>query len=227
MVAAVDFARPVAGGPLLSTPVNSGLLGVALLVMGLLVLLALVVVIVLLARRSTPDPHPAAHPAPRRDPFEGGQYDTAGDPRRLKVGDVVEYLGQRFFVRGSLRFREGGFTWAEHFVDDGSGDKRWVSVEEDPDLEVVMWSELKDPPPGAHQRVVTVDGIEYRRTEHGTAEFVGEGATGVGERGQAEYADFEGPAGRYLAFERFGAGAAAAGLGERVPAGALTIYPGS
>ncbi len=202
------------------------MLAAVLIVLLVLLLLALIAVIVWLLRQRKPaQPAPSA-PKPARDPFDTA-YDTAGDPRALKVGDVVEYLGHRYFVRGSLRFREGGYTWAEHFVDDGSGDKRWISVEEDPDLEVVMWTELRDPPGAPHERVLAVDGVEYRRSDHGTADFAAEGATGLGDRGRVEYADFEGPSGRYLAFERFGSGQWEAGLGERVPAGALTIYPGS
>lgn len=152
----------------------------------------------------------------------------AGDPRALKAGDMVEYLGTRYFVRGSLRLKEGGFTWSEHLLDADTieGTKVWISVEEDPDLEVVWWTEheIGDLRPG--DKSIVVDGVEYRRDEHGTADYTSEGTTGVGVQGRVEYVDYEGPGGRYLSFEQYGGGQWEAGLGERVPTGSMTIYPG-
>ncbi|MGH3239857.1 MAG: DUF4178 domain-containing protein, partial [Spirillospora sp.] len=167
-------------------------------------------------------------PAAPRDPF-APEDQVAGDPRTLKAGDMVEYLGTRYFVRGSLRLKEGGYTWSEHLLDADTieGTKVWVSVEEDPDLEVVWWTEheLGDLSPG--ERTLVVDGVEYRREEHGTADYTSEGTTGVGVQGRVEYVDYEGPRGKYLSFEQYGGGQWEAGLGERVPTGSMTIYPGS
>lgn len=199
-------------------------------ILGLIGLVVLAVVLVLLVRRSR---RPAAA-APRvpRDPFAPDQ-DTGGDPRRLKAGDMVEYLGERLFVRGSLRLTEGGFSWSEHFVDamDGTeAGRRWLSVEEDPDLEVHWWHEYRGAELLPNQHSLTVEGITYHRTEHGTATYRSEGTTGLGPQGRVEYVDYEGPDGRALAFERFlgpqGRGAWEVSLGERVPNGTLTIYPG-
>lgn len=161
-----------------------------------------------------------------RDPFEPGES-TFGDPRTLQAGDMVEYLGERLFVRGSLRLREGGYQWSEHFVDDMDGARRWLSVEEDPDLEVVLWNELKGTDLAPNARTLTHEGVEYRRDEHGTAGFTSEGTTGLGTTGQVEYVDFEAKGGRYLSFERFEGGSWEVALGERVPTGTLTVYPGS
>ncbi|WP_372442077.1 DUF4178 domain-containing protein [Actinomadura violacea] len=200
-------------------------LALALIVAAVAVVGAVVALIVVLTRRR-PSPPPA--PAAPHDPFAPEQS-VAGDPRALKAGDMVEYLGTRYFVRGSLRLREGGFTWSEHLLDADTieGQKVWLSVEEDPDLEVVYWTEYEigDLRPG--DRTVTVEGVEYRRDEHGTADYTSEGTTGVGNVGRVEYVDYEGPGGRYLSFEQYGGGQWEAGLGERVPAGTMTIYPGS
>jgi hypothetical protein len=142
---------------------------------------------------------------------------------------MVEYLGVRYFVRGSVRLREGGFTWSEHLLDADTieGTKVWISVEEDPDLEVVWWTEHDIGDLVPDKKTITVDGVEYRRDEHGTADYRTEGTTGVGDGGRVEYVDYEGPGGRYLSFERYGGGAWECGTGERVPTGTLTIYPGS
>ncbi|WP_067491108.1 DUF4178 domain-containing protein [Actinomadura hibisca] len=192
-----------------------------------LILVALVALIVVVLRRRPPAAPPAPSGMPR-DPFEAADL-PAGDPRAIKAGDMVEYLGVRYFVRGSLRIREGGFTWAEHLLDadTAAGEKVWISVEEDPDLEVVWWTgrEIGDLKPDA--KLIEVDGVSYRRDEHGTATYESEGTTGVGVQGQVEYVDYEGPGGRYLSFERYGGGTWELGTGEKVPAGTMTIYPGS
>lgn len=227
-------------------------MAISLVLVALVALLtvALVLSLLALARRRRATAPPPGPPAPR-DPFDPG-HSTAGDPRRLRAGDMVEFLGERLFVRGSLRLRQGGYTWSEHYVDamdvdatgggamdvaaapaagDGAG-RRWISVEEDPDLEVMLWTPYRG---GAElapsERTLTVEGVTYHRTEHGLADYQSEGTTGLAPTGRVEYADFEGPGGRGLAFERFlgpdGRGAWEVALGERVPHGTLVIYPGS
>lgn len=199
----------------------------AVVVLLALILLALIVLIVVLVRRQSPhEPSPQPRPAPA-DPF-ASVGETAGDPRALKAGDMVEYLGTRYFVRGSVRLREGGYTWSEHLLDADTieGTKVWISVEEDPDLEVVWWTEYDIGDLTPTERTITVEGVEYRRDEHGTADYTSEGTTGLGVQGRVEYVDYEGPRGKYLSFEQYGGGRWEAGLGERVPTGAMTIYPG-
>ncbi|WP_267595888.1 DUF4178 domain-containing protein [Carbonactinospora thermoautotrophica] len=200
----------------------SGVTG-ALVVLLLLALIVLVVILIRQSRKTAQQAPAAPQPA---DPFADA-YQIAGDPRALKPGDMVEYLGQRFFVRGTLRLREGGYRWSEHFLDDAEGTKRWISVEEDPDLQVVMWTELQDSGLLPTEKVVTLEGVEYRRVEHGTAQFQSQGTTGLGNAGRVEYVDYEAPGGKFLAFERFEGGRWEAGVGDLVPQGALTIYPSS
>ncbi|MCE7081037.1 DUF4178 domain-containing protein [Streptomyces sp. ST2-7A] len=211
-------------------------------VVGIIVALAGVAVAVVAVVVTRRQPRSSAA-GPRRpaDPF-APEDGTGGDPRTIAAGDLVEYLGERLFVRGSLRLTEGGFSWSEHFLDamDGpDGTRRWLSVEEDPDLEVYVWTELDDENdendggPGSltpSAKTLTVRGVTYHRTEHGMADYRSEGTTGLPASGRVEYADYDGPGGRSLAFERFlgadGRGTWEASLGERVPNGTLTIYPG-
>lgn len=202
----------------------------------LLILAALVVIAVLLwqqSRRRAAAPAGTAAPTVREDPF-AEKDSVAGDPRSLKTGDMVDYLGTRFFVRGTAQLREGGYRWSEHFLDDmstdaaGSGStKRWLSVEEDPDLQVVLWTDVPDSPLRPTDATVTVDGVTYTRVEHGTADYRADGTTGLGQTGKVEYVDYEAPGGRHLSFERYGDGRWSVGVGEQVPQGTLTIYPAS
>ncbi|RSN43229.1 MULTISPECIES: DUF4178 domain-containing protein [Actinomadura] len=199
----------------------------AIVILLALILLALVVLIVVLLRRRAGAAAAKPEAAAPRDPL-AAEDQAGGDPRTIKAGDMIEYLGVRYFVRGSLRMREGGYTWAEHLLDADQieGVKVWVSVEEDPDLEVVWWTETEMGDMSPSQKRITIDGVEYRREEHGTADYDSEGTTGLGVKGRVEYADYTAPKGRYLSFEQYGGGQWEAGLGERVPNGALTIYPG-
>jgi len=191
----------------------------------LLILVALVVIVIVLVRllrsRSAAGPTPATAAA-RVDPL--AEENLAGDVRTLRPGDMVDYLGTLYFVRGSLRLTQGGYVWSEHFLDDARGLKRWLSVEEDPDLEVVMWV-ARDLELAPTERLLTVDGVEYRREEHGTATFRSEGTTGLGQTGTMEYVDYEGPGDTCLSFERYGGGEWEVGAGEEVLQTALTVYP--
>lgn len=195
----------------------------------LLVLVALVAIAVLLAvmvRRAAAKPAPTPRTPASVNPL--ATVDDRGDLRTARVGDMVDYLGVTYFVRGSLRLREGGFTWAEHFLDDGRGRRTWLSVEEDPDLEVVLWRERAGAELSPDERELQVDGVTYRRVEHGRAKYTGEGTTGLGDAGTAgavEYVDYDGPEGKHLSFERFDGGEWEVGLGERVLLSALTLYP--
>ena len=188
-----------------------------------LILLAVVAVGVVLYLRSRRNRTPVdERPGKPVDPLADHQGVT--DIRTVRAGDMIDYGDQLYFVRGSLRLTEGGYTWSEHFLDDARGSRIWVSVEEDPDLEVVLWRETDEvTEPGG--KSMTVAGVTYRKEEDGTAKYTSEGTTTVAERGSVEYVDYEGPEGKALSFERFDGGKWEAGLGESVALPALRVYP--
>jgi hypothetical protein len=139
------------------------------------------------------------------DPFADADTDVLrGDPRRLKAADLVELYGKTLAVRGSLKLSEGDYRWSEHFLDTGTGVKRWLSVEADPDLEVVLWEEISgsDLKPGP--RELSHEGVSYRSDEQGTARYTSEATTGLAPTGSVTYHDYAGPDGQKLSFERFG-----------------------
>jgi hypothetical protein len=195
---------------------------VTVVVVVLVVLVVALLVALVLRGRAKSKPAPAAAPAKPQDPLADHQGVT--DIRTVRAGDMIDYGDQLYFVRGSLRLTEGGYTWSEHFLDDTRGDRVWVSVEEDPDLEVVFWREtdLAEAPAG---KSMDVGGVTYRKDEDGTARYTSEGTTTVAERGSVEYVDYEGPDGKALSFERFDGGKWEAGLGESVALPALRVYP--
>ncbi|MBT0567001.1 DUF4178 domain-containing protein [Williamsia sp. CHRR-6] len=140
-----------------------------------------------------------------RDPFSTADDDAVrGNPRTLKPGDLVEIRGQSYFVRGTLMLEQSGFRWTENFLDTGVGVKGWISVEEDPDLEVVLWSELQGVTitPGAP--TIELEGRSYRFDESGNARFTSMGTTGL-TTGVMAYQDYEAGNDR-LSFEDYGSG---------------------
>ncbi|MGK9269915.1 DUF4178 domain-containing protein [Williamsia muralis] len=140
-----------------------------------------------------------------RDPFSSADDDAVrGDPRALKPGDMVEIRGEMFAVRGTLTLSQSGFSWTENFLDTGTGRKAWVSVEEDPDLEVVLWEELEGVAVSPGPESIEVDGRRYSSDETGSARFTSAGTTGLAT-GNMSYHDYSAGDAR-LSFEDFGSG---------------------
>jgi hypothetical protein len=161
-------------------------------------------------RRRQERDHAEPSPASRGpvDPFADSDTDVLrGDPERIKAGDLVEAYGKTLAVRGTLRLSEGDYSWAEHFLDTGTGVKRWLSVEADPDVELVLWEEVtgSDLRPGPSE--LSFGGVSYRSDESGTARYTSEATTGLAPSGTLRYHDYTGPEGQRLSFESFGEGA--------------------
>ncbi|RKR89119.1 uncharacterized protein DUF4178 [Micromonospora pisi] len=164
------------------------------------------VVVAVLALRSRRKQ--AARPA-ERDPFRAADNDAdalRGDPRQLRPGDVVEIRGSSYGVRGTLRFTEGSWGWSEHLLDDARGAKLWLSVEEDPDLELVLWTALPTPDepvlPGGTR--IEYDGQHYTLDESGRASYTAAGTTGLDPTGTVRYHDYLDGAGVRLSFSAYG-----------------------
>lgn len=163
------------------------------------------------------------------DPFRSVDDDAdalRGDPRRLGPGDIVEIRHTSYGVRGTLRFTEGAWSWTEHLLDDAHGGKLWLSVEEDPDLELVLWTEAPDVAvtPGPAQ--LDIDGRHYRRDESGRATFTALGSTGLDPTGTVRYHDYRAADGARLSFEAYGDSERwEAGTGEPLHRADVRIYP--
>lgn len=180
---------------------------------------ALVAGLVLRKRRQRP-PEP---PSPK-DPFADDDHHAVyGDPRALKAGDLVELRGVSYSVRGSLRCDEGGWAWSEHLLETAAEERVWLSVEEDPDLIMVAWTEVDtELTPGAKE--LTVDGVAYRSDEKGEASFRTEATTGLKD-GSVRYHDYKAGGGKRLSFESYGDAPWEASTGERLSTYDVKIYP--
>lgn len=181
-----------------------------------------VVVAVVVSRQRQPA---SAAPGPV-DPFRDEDHDALrGDPRQLKAGDIIDLMGESLVVRGSLRMREGGYQWTEHLIDNPTGGKCWLSVEEDPDLEVVLWTEVDSPAPEPGPRRIEFDGVTYQLDEAGNAQYTSEATTGLADGGTVHYYDYEGPDDQRLSYEDYrGSGSYEVATGRVLARQEITIY---
>lgn len=158
------------------------------------------------------------------DPFSSADDDAVyGDPRQLKPADLVDIRGTTFAVRGVIRFTQGGYNWIEAHLDTGLGQRNWLSVEDDPDLEVVQWEELENVTLTPGPANLDFDGRQYANDENGSATFASAGTTGVATGGTMRYHDYEAGSAR-LSFEDYGSGWEAA-RGHVLARGEYRIYP--
>jgi hypothetical protein len=196
-----------------------------LILLAILVVLVAILVILVAARRQVRRAATAT-PSPPADPFRDTESDALrGDPRTLKPGDIVEVHGISYAVRGSLHFAEGSWSWAEHLLDDAAGGKRWLSVEEDPDLILALWTEVRGATVQPGPETIEFDGRRYVSDESGSARFTGVGTTGLDPAGTVAYHDYKAPDGALLSFERYGDAGWEVGRGEPLNRFELRVYP--
>ncbi|MGS2613994.1 DUF4178 domain-containing protein [Micromonospora sp. LZ34] len=193
--------------------------------LGCLVGVAGVVVAVVALRRSRSRPAGRAVPG---DPLRDRDADALrGDPRRLQPGDLVEIRQVTYAVRGTIRLVEGGWSWAEHLLDDAGGVRRWLSVEEDPELELVLWT--AEPAATVTPGAPTIDfaGRRYTWDESGQARYTAIGTTGLDPNGTMRYYDYQAPGGARLSFEAYGEAGWEVAQGEVLHRAEVMIYPQS
>ena len=205
---------------------SRSLLGVIAAVVCLAAVIVLIVAIVMAVVRARRKPKAVQAPA---DPFRQADDDADtvyGDPRKVAPGDLIEIRGRSYAVRGSLHFSEADWGWAEHLLDDADGRKVWLSVEEDPDLEVVLWHEVPSATVQPGAPTVDFDGRRYTREESGRARYTGVGTTGLNPQGTVRYQDYSAPDGAKLSFEAYGdSDQWEVGRGEQLHRPELRIYP--
>ncbi|GAB3282535.1 DUF4178 domain-containing protein [Parasphingorhabdus pacifica] len=200
----------------------------ATLVVLVVVILAVLGAAIAMWLRTRKQKQPAGDAGGPTDPFHTGDVDSLrGDPRELTAGDIVEVRGLSYTVRGTVRLSEGGWTWSEHLLDDAKGEQAWLSVEEDPDLILSLWTPVEADELSPGPKEVEYDGRTYRSDESGSADYRSEATTGLSEQGTVRYHDYEGADGAMLGFEAYGDAGWEVSTGETLSRYDVRIYPAS
>ena len=106
------------------------------------------------------------------------------------------------------------------------GAKVWLSVEEDPDLEIVLWTAVPTATVRPGPPAVDFDGRRYASEESGRARFAGVGTTGLDPAGTVRYHDYTAPGGALLSFESYGdSDRWEVARGELLHRSELRVYP--
>lgn len=131
-------------------------------------------------KRATPVPPTPPKPEARRE----------GDPSALKVGDVLLWMGDEFWLSGELRMMREGAPALRVFTAPEKGRDRWVALtrqgdqvfllDRDPSLEALGW-------PGVE---VPSQGTVLRPVEQGSCAITAQGEVDAGWEGIGRYAVF-------------------------------------
>ena len=132
----------------------------------------------------------------------GPLVDLANAP----VGAPVTVDGKRGVIMGTTLMSEAGDRWIEHLVQDQSGRRNWVSIENFSRTEATLWEdvEILAVNGGPTDNNVTYQGRTFTRNESGTVTFESKGDVDMFDRGSLDYVDYRAPDGTRFSFERYG-----------------------
>jgi hypothetical protein len=159
-----------------------------------------------------------------QDLFKEPMVDVS-NPHNFEIGYIVDRHEESWAVRGIVWFDEKGYKWREIFLETAREERVYLSVEEDPDLKLALWTGVEvDLTPSP--TVLEYNSEVYHRKETGTAKYRTEGTTDLPTGpGEADYCDYEGPNGKLLSFERFNGGKWEVSTGETIHPSELKAYP--
>ncbi|MEU7609258.1 DUF4178 domain-containing protein [Micromonospora sp. NPDC049204] len=191
---------------------------VTYLVVALAVLAAVVIVVAVRTRRST-------RPGGRSS--DATAESRRGDPLRLGLGDRVRIRDREYAVSGTIRLVEGDWSWVQHLLDDDSGTRYRLSVEDGPELELVLWT--AEPGASVTPGAPTIDLGRRRYTwaETGQARYTATEEVGLPSAGTMRYHDYQSGGAARLSFEAYGEEGWRVARGDLLDPADLTILPRS
>ncbi|MFF0470210.1 DUF4178 domain-containing protein [Micromonospora zamorensis] len=191
------------------------------LVVALAVLVAVVVVIIVRARLRA-----AARPDGTLPPGRAAGTPDDG-PLRLTLGDRVRIQDREYVVSGTVRLVEGGWSWVQHLLDDDSGTRHRLSVEDGPELELVLWTAEPGATVTPGAPTIDLDGRRYTWAETGQARYTATAETGLPSAGTMRYHDYQSGGAARLSFEAYGEEGWRVARGDLLDPADLTIHPTS
>lgn len=191
------------------------------LVGALAVLVAVLVVIIVRARlRAAARPDGALPPG-------GAAGQPGGGPLRLAPSDRVRIQDREYVVSGTVRLVEGDWSWVQHLLDDDSGTRHRLSVEDGPELELVLWTAEPGATVTPGAPTIDVGGRRYTWAETGQARYTATGETGLTSAGTMRYHDYQSGGAARLSFEAYGEEGWRVARGDLLDPADLTIRPTS
>ncbi|MBE9033457.1 DUF4178 domain-containing protein [filamentous cyanobacterium LEGE 11480] len=150
---------------------------------------------------------------------------TARTLFNLQLGDLVEFEGLEWFVEDVLQYNDSGYKWTEYRVQ-ADTESRWLSVEQDDEL-YVSWMrnksgvEITGEPP----KRLTVDGVDYRLDERGTAQLSRAGGL---QADTCQYYEYEGVEDdrQLMSIEDWGGGKIEVAVGRSISPRMVTLTAG-
>ncbi|WP_442934901.1 DUF4178 domain-containing protein [Micromonospora sp. CPCC 205558] len=175
--------------------------------------LAVAVIVVRARRRATSraDGQPAESPR--------------GGPLRLAPGDRVRIREQEYAVSGTIRLVEGDWSWVQHLLDDDSGTRHRLSVENGPELELVLWTAEPGAAVTPGAPTIELGGRRYTWAETGQARYTATGETDLPSTGTMRYHDYQSGGAARLSFEAYGEEGWRVARGALLGPADLTIHP--
>ncbi|WP_444949478.1 DUF4178 domain-containing protein [Micromonospora ureilytica] len=197
---------------------------VTCLVAALAVLVVVVVLLVVRARRRA-TARPGGLPPTGRAARGGAAESPRGDPLRLGLGDRVRIRNREYAVSGTIRLVEGDWSWVQHLLDDDSGTRHRLSVEDGLELELVLWT--AEPGASVTPGAPTIDLGRRRYTwaETGQARYTATGETDLPSTGTMRYHDYQSGGAARLSFEAYGEEGWRVARGDLLDPADLTIRP--
>jgi hypothetical protein len=177
------------------------------------VVLAVVAILVWARRRATSRTDGQATAPPRRGPL------------RLALHDRVRIRDREYAVSGTIRLVEGDWSWVQHLLDDDSGAHHRLSVEDGPEVELVLWTAEPGATVAPGAPSIELRGRRYTWTETGQARYTATGETGLPPAGTVRYHDYQGGGGARLSFEAYGEEGWRVARGDLLDPADLTIRP--
>ncbi|WFE50883.1 DUF4178 domain-containing protein [Micromonospora sp. WMMD1155] len=183
----------------------------AYLVVAVVVLVVVVVVVIVVRAR------PDRTPTPGRPP--------RGGPLRLALHDRLRIRDREYAVSGTIRLVEGDWSWVQHLLDDDSGTRHRLSVEDGPEVELVLWTDEPGATVSPGAPTIELGRRRYTWTETGQARYTATGETGLPSAGTVRYHDYQSGGAARLSFEAYGEEGWRVARGELLDPADLTILP--
>lgn len=144
----------------------------------------------------------------------------------LQLNDIVSHFGTDYIIEGRLDYWDDGDTWVTYRLVDGD-DEVWLAVEQDDDLDVSLWREVKDlRPTNPMPEFLEYRGQRLRMVERGEARVNQQGKVARKTGVNLKYYEYEGDDDAMISVEDWGSGDVEVFWGEEVNPAGLDILPG-